>query len=722
MEAIASGASVLAFVTLSLQSAKVIREILSTVKDGSDCVERVLRDVQGLQDTLRRVKQCCVNSPADKVALESKIKSCGADLKACATELENLVAKAPESTLARQWKKMKIFLKEKDVEKVGHCVVRNTSALNLYLGAIANDALQDVVLSQRAISATQTTMVTELTTIAVQQKNTTTAVQEAVTQLTDGVHSIEETVRATMSTQTDEIAQKLAQTLEQALRQLSLLPASSKRVVEEVNEDGSNERVFEEVNGEDSNDPDLTAGDASENMLTELGGIIESILNEIRDKKGVLTLHQFRKSSAANSLASLFKILASEEFIGANDLVMSISKECLASWTSHELEELQRILPEIHGILLSARRLSLNEPSTPKREFSGALFHHESKKRSYSIGFGSISVLTHSRLWKKQCLRQVPYPNCEDSTDDIIEDTETRIIFIPTMTGHVRESFHAVLRQIHHGDGTSSSIPNMSMYNVLPWNSRVFSVVEQGRLAELREMLRLGEASLRDQDEYGTPLLFYGNENPEMCRFLLEQGADANYVAEHPSYSGENHLTTAMFQIIDDEETDKDGFHRQLECRILLLRAGCDPLWSTEDPGVSMPYNSPPTNAARIFRNGVPESMRVLFDCTDALVTPDTIVDAGQKHTPLLAYCCADMRSPRYSIEGFSLLLNQGSDVNARDVYGQNCLHICLDNITYLRGGTRTLEYLDQVRHSLAYLIGYGALVNAVDNQGLSVS
>lgn len=40
MEAIGAGASVLAFVTLSLKSVKIINEIVSSVKDGKGFVEK----------------------------------------------------------------------------------------------------------------------------------------------------------------------------------------------------------------------------------------------------------------------------------------------------------------------------------------------------------------------------------------------------------------------------------------------------------------------------------------------------------------------------------------------------------------------------------------------------------------------------------------------------------------------------------------------------------
>ncbi|KAK0722619.1 hypothetical protein B0T26DRAFT_749992 [Lasiosphaeria miniovina] len=44
--------------------------------------------------------------------------------------------------------------------------------------------------------------------------------------------------------------------------------------------------------------------------------------------------------------------------------------------------------------------------------------------------------------------------------------------------------------------------------NVLPIGSPVFTLVEQGRLVQFKEMLMRGEASLRDQDEFGVSLLF----------------------------------------------------------------------------------------------------------------------------------------------------------------------------------------------------------------------
>jgi hypothetical protein len=56
--------------------------------------------------------------------------------------------------------------------------------------------------------------------------------------------------------------------------------------------------------------------------------------------------------------------------------------------------------------------------------------------------------------------------------------------------------------------GNFKSISYLAVNPILPETSRVFQVVESGDLQGLREMLRKGEASLRDTDENGQSLLF----------------------------------------------------------------------------------------------------------------------------------------------------------------------------------------------------------------------
>lgn len=53
-----------------------------------------------------------------------------------------------------------------------------------------------------------------------------------------------------------------------------------------------------------------------------------------------------------------------------------------------------------------------------------------------------------------------------------------------------------------------SSISRLEINRVIPSDSKVFTLVSEGRLEELEEMLQQGKASLRDFDENGASLLF----------------------------------------------------------------------------------------------------------------------------------------------------------------------------------------------------------------------
>jgi hypothetical protein len=96
------------------------------------------------------------------------------------------------------------------------------------------------------------------------------------------------------------------------------------------------------------------------------------------------------------------------------------------------------------------------------------------------------------------------------------EEVTTSVSLVSKLqvTSHARHAIMVNIRQTHSYDGVFSSIPHFMVYNVLPADSPVFSIVRRGRLREFQALLREGKASLRDQDEYGAPLLFVSLEFP----------------------------------------------------------------------------------------------------------------------------------------------------------------------------------------------------------------
>jgi len=92
--------------------------------------------------------------------------------------------------------------------------------------------------------------------------------------------------------------------------------------------------------------------------------------------------------------------------------------------------------------------------------------------------------------------------------------------FIP-LPGSEKQGFQATFRHHYSQQGTLQAIPRLSYSKILPNHIPVFQVVRDGQLKELKEMLMLGEVSLRDHDQFSASLLFV---SPSPCRlpYLFE--------------------------------------------------------------------------------------------------------------------------------------------------------------------------------------------------------
>ena len=99
--------------------------------------------------------------------------------------------------------------------------------------------------------------------------------------------------------------------------------------------------------------------------------------------------------------------------------------------------------------------------------------------------------------------------NSGEKGEELEDITEVKrvISFLPA-SRFQSKAFQLATRERHEYRGTYYDMTRISVINVLSIDSPVFTLVEQGRLVEFKEMLMRGEASLGDQDEFGTPLLF----------------------------------------------------------------------------------------------------------------------------------------------------------------------------------------------------------------------
>jgi len=106
MDAISAGASVLAFITLAIQSAKTISVLLTDIKDTPDNVQRTA---------------------------EAEVKTCSDNLAAFASRLGRLHTLDTDGRGRRVWKRVKAVIDVKELDKMTGIMAAHSSALSLSL-------------------------------------------------------------------------------------------------------------------------------------------------------------------------------------------------------------------------------------------------------------------------------------------------------------------------------------------------------------------------------------------------------------------------------------------------------------------------------------------------------------------------------------------------------------------------------------------------------------
>lgn len=136
MDAISGGASVIAFITIAAQSAKVIGNVIAGIKDGPENVARAGRTILMLQATLIQLAQCHELSQTTRShIMETQIKHCHDDLAAFATRLSKLQLLDADSSSRRAWKRLKTIISEKELDMMTTVVGSHASILGLWLAS-----------------------------------------------------------------------------------------------------------------------------------------------------------------------------------------------------------------------------------------------------------------------------------------------------------------------------------------------------------------------------------------------------------------------------------------------------------------------------------------------------------------------------------------------------------------------------------------------------------
>lgn len=136
-----------------------------------------------------------------------------------------------------------------------------------------------------------------------------------------------------------------------------------------------------------------------------------------------------------------------------------------------------------------------------RRQLQGQVTRNESVRTKHDMASGTLTISSKRRL----------ILNAKGTTggdnDQTVEELITKLRFVPEI-GTGRMMWATTVRLEDGWDGTFSSIPRLEVNRILPSDSLVFGLIVEGELEEFHELLRKGEASLRDHDEDGNSLLY----------------------------------------------------------------------------------------------------------------------------------------------------------------------------------------------------------------------
>ncbi|KAM7211639.1 hypothetical protein V8F06_012992 [Rhypophila decipiens] len=541
-----------------LTSAKKIHEFVGSINDGGKHVDDAKRAVESLMLSLERLSRCrIVGEPGlGGQAFAARIMVCADEMKTLAEELDTLAMKDAQRFLGRQWKRVKLVLNEKRLKEMSAAVLGHTTALDLHLAGLGRYTLDLNLIKvsiEESIDRQATSFQQTIGQHAIWQQQANELESVLIRQTVSKSESrlIEQQAASTLTLR-DDLAQVCNEVV-QVSKEVTNVRDEAKRLREEfqaekvastAREDLIMRKLSQLLEKVQLHAPRVDACDTnpdSEDIVphTELTESLGWLLGALREKRGIFGRDEAK--DAVDALAGFLERMCS--YLSTKSAAADASK--YRHWgdisAPSDIAGLRENLRSLQGIILCARSVSLNANNIKrKRPVETDLATKRSKMTRIDLPVGTVLVTSTRTV----CLAVAPptpiSPHEPIPVEAPSEQNETRISYFPRLArgssskhvGYVY-GFHAVLEQCHdyQTGGTFSSIPRLFINRVIPADSPVFSVVLEGDLREFQRMLWDGTASLRDHDEYGAPLFFYANAQPEICRFLLDHGADLDQVA-----------------------------------------------------------------------------------------------------------------------------------------------------------------------------------------------
>ncbi|KAI5917246.1 hypothetical protein F4810DRAFT_697255 [Camillea tinctor] len=697
MEAIGAGANVLAFITLGLKCAKTIHSTLSIIKDGPRIVQQAATAVSQLHWTLLQAQQS--RAVTDDVSLQGQIQRCVEDLDSLAKIVTELQIPPNEKWTGKVWRRFKLVLDEKILDTINGQITQHATILSLRLDFLSSDMIFD--LRDRNF---QTGRCIEQVDLSLERKH-----RDQMTRLT----RLESNFANSLSNHNRDMKDKLS-SLQQVIEERASVSAQETSDLHTILQDIKSHVVS--LSSRDSTStqpiPQTTKGDtiSDEDILES----IERISCMISIENKTIDAYQEVDEEAASIINDLRTLLTSARRFQES---MYETEEDLQTYGTDKLsrKQLDLQLARSSGFLENSQ-LFINQSLKRKRdELPGTLVHQSGKYRKVHNKVGTWYLMARKKV--RSTTERSNVVGSPKSTSRGCIDYETKITFIP----QDRQRFHMIIAtalQQQHAQYAVSSITRLSVNRVLPRVSPVFSVVEDGNLQRLQEMLNNGEALLRDHDEDGASLLFYALKTPEMCKFLIDSGLDLDHRArgriiyknrQNP-YTPLELTGMILYPGMENIGIRVKQFEEIRICERMLLEGGADPTIT----------NGPVTNGyfGRVVTTAPIDIIYALWDSEFVRYSADIHGVTGNDFDNKSLFLLRCRNLPYNDEEALNLLLDLGAGIHDRDSDGKTCLHIYMKHIRHDGYGEDAMGYFS----SLQTLVKRGADVLATDHHGETVS
>ncbi|KAI0531917.1 hypothetical protein GGR58DRAFT_523841 [Xylaria digitata] len=420
---------------------------------------------------------------------------------------------------------------------------------------------------------------------------------------------------------------------------------------------------------------------------------ISRLLDFITEKAGVI--YQNNSSPLKEDL---------RRFLDLSQAVETIPKNCILSWPYHDPPNLAQELSIVSNLINSARRIGVNTNiNSLSQIMPRAPIRWQQKRIEIRIGTSTIFVTVKSGTYLNSTQH-----------DTVIEGPwqrfSTKVLVKPCNS--IR-AFEIEVSQCELPDGSFSSIPKISVNNVVPFDSLVFKAVESGSVQDLMALFSSGQANLRDRDPHGRSLLHYSTRNPPMCQFLARSGLDVDETVFRKVLIGPRLSTIGIYAT----PLHYSAIYLQdAEVTEILLTEGADPTVSVDGrEGVI-------GDIFTYWRLPKHEILRQILDISGYFGVANLRDRFGR--TLLLSFCGGNefyppLRDPfqRYASPEITIqiLLDRVSNIEDRSTEGSNCLHLFFRKWLWPPSEQSWVS-------ALIRLVKHGADVYAADRSGVTVS